>query len=78
MSTIELKEQLISKIQITEDDDILGGMLKLLEFELNKTEVYMLNAHQKEAIAISREQIARGEVYSEEDANKLTDEWLNK
>lgn len=78
MSTVELKKQLISKIQITEDDDILGGMLKLLEFELNTTEAYKLNVHQNEAIAISREQITKGEVYSEEEANKLTDEWLNE
>ncbi len=77
MSTLELKQQLISKIQITEDEEILWGLLKMLEFELNNTEVYRLNKFQKEAIAISKQQIIDGKVYTEEEANKLTDEWLN-
>ena len=78
MSTIELKEQLIEKIQVTDDADILNGLLKLLEFELNTTVTYKLNAHQKESIAISREQVAKGEVYTEDEATKLTDEWLKE
>ena len=78
MSTIELKEQLIEKIQVTDDADILNGLLKLLEFELNATVTYKLNAHQKESIAISREQITKGEVYTEDEVNKLTVEWLKE
>lgn len=78
MSTIELKEQLIEKIQVTDDADILNGLLKLLEFELNATVTYKLNALQKESIAISREQVAKGEVYTEDEATKLTDEWLKE
>ena len=76
MSTIELQQQLISKIQITHDDDILSGLLKMLEFELNNSEVYILNESQKEAIAISKNQIINGEVFTEEQADKLTEEWL--
>lgn len=77
MSTLELRQQLISKIQITDDEEILGGLLKMLEFELNNTKDYHLNKFQKEAIAISKQQIIDGKVYTEEEANKLTDEWLN-
>ncbi len=77
MSTLELKEQLISRIQITDDDDILGGLLKMLEFESNNSKIYELNKFQKESIEISKQQIINGEVYTEEEANKLTDEWLN-
>jgi hypothetical protein len=78
MSTIELKQRLIEKIQVTDDNDILNGLLKLLEFELNATVTYKLNAHQKESIAMSREQITKGEVYTEDEVNKLTDEWLKE
>lgn len=78
MSTIELKQRLIEKIQVTDDNDILNGLLKLLEFELNATVTYKLNAHQKESIAISREQITKGEVYTEDEVNKLTVEWLKE
>ena len=78
MSTIELKNELISKIQVTDNEDILGSLLELLEFELNNTEIYKLNKLQKESIAISKQQILDGDVLTEEEANKLTDEWLNR
>ena len=78
MSTIELQQQLISKIQITQDDEILSGLLKMLEFELNNSEVYSLNESQKEAIAISKMQIINGEVFTEDEADKLTEEWLKE
>ena len=77
MSTLELRKQLISKIQITEDEEILEALLKMLEFELNHSKVYHLNKFQKDAITIAKQQIVNGEVYTEEEANKLTDEWLN-
>ena len=48
----------------------------MLEFELNNSEVYILNESQKEAIAISKNQIINGEVFTEEQADKLTEEWL--
>jgi hypothetical protein len=78
MSTIELKNELISKIQVTENDDILGSLLELLEFELNDTKIYTLNKLQKESIAISKQQIIDGEVLTEEEESKLMDEWLNE
>lgn len=39
MSTLELKEQLISKINITNEDYILEGLLKLWEFESNNSAI---------------------------------------
>lgn len=76
MTAIELKEQIASKLQITNDNDILEAMLRLLEFETNETEVYMLSEDQKQAIEISREQIKQGEFYTEEEADKITEQWL--
>ncbi len=75
MTATELKEQIVSKLQITDDHDILEAMLRLLEFETNETEVYMLSDHQKQAIEISREQIKNGEFYTEEEADKITQQW---
>ena len=77
MSTLELREQLINKIKVTTDDDVLEGMLKLLEFESNRIEVYKFNDEQKNAISMAREQYARGEYYTEEEADKITEKWLN-
>ena len=51
-------------------------MLRLLEFETNETEVYVLDAQQKQAIEISRAQIKNGEFYTEDEADKITEEWL--
>ena len=78
MSTIDLKEQLISQIHITEDQEILEWMLGLLAQQANQTELYDLNIEQINAIDRAEEQIIRGEYYSEEEANKLTIEWLKR
>lgn len=78
MTTRELKEQLISKIQITEDQDILEWLLGLLAQEPNQAEIYNLNNEQIAAIDRAEEQIKKGEYYSEEEADKLTDEWLKE
>lgn len=77
MSTLELREQLISKIKVTNDNDVLEGMLRLLEFE-SKDEVYKLNNEQKNSINLAQEQVLSGEFYTEEEADKLTDKWLNE
>ncbi|MFN5849740.1 MAG: hypothetical protein ACK43K_14715 [Chitinophagales bacterium] len=76
MTTIELKEQIVGRLQTTDDNDLLEALLSLLEFEINEPEDYILNEHQVKAIEISRNQIRNGEFYSEEEADKITDEWL--
>ncbi len=78
MTTIELKKQIVSKLQTTDDSEVLEAMLRLLELETNDTEVYALNEHQKQAIEISRAQIKNGEFYTEEEADKITEEWLKR
>ncbi len=77
MSTLELKEQLISKINITNEDYILEGLLKLWEFESNNSAIYKFNDEQRSRIKESQEQFARGEFYTEEEADKITEQWLN-
>ena len=78
MSTLELQTQLISKIQATTDDDILEGVLSLLEFETEQDDVYILSEAQKLAIAKAKKQIENGEFYTDEEADKLTEEWLKE
>ena len=77
MSTSELKEQLISKIQITNEDYILEGLLRLWEFESNNSDIYKFNEEQRARIKESQEQYSRGEYYTEDEADKITDQWLN-
>ncbi len=78
MSTLELKNELISRIQVTDNDEILGSLLKLLEFELNSSKVYELNRLQEESIALSKQQIIEGDVLTEDEAKKMTDKWLSE
>ncbi|MEN9340624.1 MAG: hypothetical protein RIQ62_1936 [Bacteroidota bacterium] len=78
MSTLELQAQLISKIQITTDEDILEGVLRFLEFETENNEIFVFSDAEKEAIAKAREQVANGQFYTDEEVDKLTEEWLKK
>ena len=78
MSTLELQKQLISKIQITTDQDILESVLRLLEFETSSDETYFLNENQKVAIVNARQQVANGQFYTDDEVDKLTEEWLKE
>jgi len=78
MSILELKELLISKIQITSEDYILEGLLRLWEFESTNSAIYKFNDEQRSRIKESQEQYARGEFYTEEEADKITDQWFNE
>jgi predicted transcriptional regulator len=78
MSTIELRKLLIEKIQVTDDDKLLEEASRLLEVDIDESDVYILNDKQKEAIEEGRKQIINGEYLTDEESNKEIDEWLNK
>lgn len=78
MTTIELKQQLISQIQISDDPELLEWMLGLLAKNPTETEIYALNADQIATIERAEEQIKHGDYYTEEEADKMTEEWLKK
>jgi predicted transcriptional regulator len=78
MSTIELRKLLIEKIQLTDDDKLLEEASRLLEVDIEESDVYILNDKQKEAIEEGRKQIINGEYLTDEESNKEIDEWLSK
>ena len=78
MSTIELRKLLIEKIQLTNGDKLLEEASRLLEVDIEESEVYILNDKQKEAIEKARKQIIKGEYLTDEESNKEIDEWLSK
>jgi hypothetical protein len=78
MSTSQLRKLLIEKIQITDDDKLLEEASRLLEVNIEESEIYILNEKQKEAIYEAREQIAKGTYLSDDESNKEIDEWLGK
>jgi predicted transcriptional regulator len=78
MSTVELKNRLIDKIQKTDNENLLGEAFRLLELESEDIEIYKLNDGQKKAIEEARKQIKNGQFLTDEQASKEISEWLNK
>ncbi len=78
MSTIELKERLIDKIQTTENQDLLEEAFRLLELESDDIDIYKLTADQQKSIKEAQEQIRNGQFLTDDQANKDIDEWLSK
>jgi predicted transcriptional regulator len=77
ISTLELQKQLICKIQITTDEDMLASVLRLLEFETAIDEQNVFNEEQKNAINKARQQVANGKFFTDEEVDKLTEKWVN-
>lgn len=76
MSTIELREIVIAKLQ-NADDRVLNEVLGILEIDANERP-YKLTADQKDAIDESQRQIANGEFLTNEEVEKEIEEWLNE
>jgi hypothetical protein len=78
MSTLELKESIINKIQDTTDQNILEGISRIFDLNLDNSDIYVLNDVQKSKIKIAREQIKNGEFFTEEQADMEFEKWLKK
>ena len=78
MTSIELKNKVIGKINQLNDDEILNEIYKLLDDNDEDTEIFQLSENHKIAIEIARNQIDKGEYLTNEQANKEIREWLNK
>ena len=78
MSTTELREKLIGKIQLTNDESILEEVYRVLELETTLSETYVLSPLEKKEIELGRKDIREGRFLTNEEVNKEIDEWLNK
>jgi hypothetical protein len=78
MTSIELKEKVISQIHITEDNDALEFILEFLTQNEDRNSTYTFSDDLRKRLDISVEQSNNGELISEEEERKLTEEWLEK
>lgn len=78
MTTLDLKKQLIDKINSTQNDLLLAEVYRLLDMEITDEELYKLNEEQLSEVAEAREQFKNGEYYTDEEVTKEIDKWLNK
>ncbi|MCB0645604.1 MAG: hypothetical protein KDC49_03010 [Saprospiraceae bacterium] len=77
MSTTELKERVLKKIETIQDDYLLEELLDFLDFETMK-EPFVLSKSQTSAIREAKLQIAKGEVFTNAQIDDEIDQWLNK
>jgi hypothetical protein len=79
MSTIELKEMLIEKINGTDDEELLQEMALLFDFESEISDnVYILSPDEVTAVKDGIDQIERGMAISNDEARKIFDKCLGK
>lgn len=78
MTSIDLKNKVISKIRQVNDEEILKEIYKLLDDSLEDVDKLMLSGDHKNAIEEAKAQIENGEYITNEQANKEIREWLNK
>ncbi len=74
----ELKQILISKIQSSDDENLIKEAIRLFEIDHDETPVYMVSESEREAINQARQEIDRAAYFTDEQANRLIEEWLKK
>ena len=77
MTTIEMKNQVIGKINQLTDNELLMDVYKLLNDSLADSDVYELSDNHKIAIDRAISQIDNGDFLTNDQANKEINEWLN-
>ncbi|HPT13803.1 MAG TPA: hypothetical protein PK796_03365 [Bacteroidales bacterium] len=75
MSTIELREKIISQLANINDASFLRAIKILLDSKVEK-EVYKLSDYQKERIRRGREQLRKNQTISHDELQKEIDQWL--
>ncbi len=78
MTAKELKKKLIHKIDLSENNELLEEMYRLIANEDTDINVYELSEEQIISVEDSQLQYKNGEFLTEEQANKDIEEWLGK
>jgi hypothetical protein len=77
MTSAELKNQLIAKINKLSDEALLQDVIKLID-NTEESETFILSDDHKNAVNIAIDQINTGHFLTNDQANKEINEWLNK
>lgn len=77
MSTAEMKQHVIDKIQLLEDDSVLQEIENLLAF-YDDDEVFILSDEQMSSVKQGLKDFEEGNFLTNEEANKEIEEWLKK
>lgn len=75
MSTVELREKIISQLANINDTSFLKAIKVLIDSKV-ENEVYRLSDYQKERISTGREQQKKSQTISPDDVQKEINQWL--
>ncbi len=78
MSNQELQELIIKKIRQTDDNVLLEEATRLLDIEIDDSNVYIFSESEKSDIEEARRQIKNGDSFTNAEANQLINGWLRK
>lgn len=76
--TEELKNLLHESIENIDDDSFLEAVKQLLDRKYEPEKEIMLSPYQEKRIQDARQSIKQGDYLSNEQADRLVAEWLNK
>jgi GTPase Era involved in 16S rRNA processing len=77
MSTAELQNQVIRKIESVKNDSLLKEVLIFIAIEMDEETIVTVSNAQKNAIDEARQQIKDGKYSTNEEFDKEIDGWLN-
>ncbi|HMQ78595.1 MAG TPA: hypothetical protein PKE39_01225 [Ignavibacteria bacterium] len=78
MTTNQIKKLLISKIDDTNDDELLRAVYKIMDHNSTPGNVYNLTNEQRTEVDAGLREIENGETVSDEELQKEIDKWLNE
>lgn len=77
MDTTKLQDNIIRKIRLTDDEELLGYLNQLLSND-EESEIYRLTDFEKNIITESQVDYLKGKTISNEDVVLKNKEWLRK
>jgi hypothetical protein len=78
MATItEMKNELIDNILAIDDKNLLVDFSNFVAFSKKEIEPTKLSKYQKLMLEMSEEDVRLGRVYTEDEIDKMDEEWLN-
>lgn len=77
MTTVELKNILIHRIAGINDKSFLTAINTIIETKTDST-IYKTTSEQRKRISEGREQLAKGECFSNEQVEEEIDQWLKE
>ncbi len=78
MNTLEIRNKLIQEINSSHNDDLLKEMYSFLIKDNETEKLFKLSENHRAIIENSREEVAKGEYFTDEELNADIDQWLDE